>query len=204
MTYAYIRVSSNSQNVDRQLLEIEKYNLPKENIFIDYQSGKNFERKNYKKLKSILQKRDLIIIKSIDRLGRDYKMITEEWRELTKVLEVHINVIDMPLLNTNAYPESLMGTFISDLVLQVLSFVAQNELDYIKQRQKEGIEAAKLKGKHLGRPFCEIPDNFENIVLKYATKEITLIDALDESRLSRSSFYKYSKDFKKRKKLQYI
>ena len=201
MTYAYIRVSSNSQNVDRQLLEIEKYNLPKENIFIDYQSGKNFERKNYKKLKSILQKRDLIIIKSIDRLGRDYKMITEEWRELTKVLEVHINVIDMPLLNTNAYPESLMGTFISDLVLQVLSFVAQNELDYIKQRQKEGIEAAKLKGKHLGRPFCEIPDNFENIVLKYATKEITLIDALDESRLSRSSFYKYSKELQKRKKL---
>ena len=201
MTYAYIRVSSNSQNVDRQLLEIEKYNLPKENIFIDYQSGKNFERKNYKKLKSILQKRDLIIIKSIDRLGRDYKMITEEWRELTKVLEVHINVIDMPLLNTNAYPESLMGTFISDLVLQVLSFVAQNELDYIKQRQKEGIESAKLKGKHLGRPFCEIPDNFENIVLKYATKEITLIDALDESRLSRSSFYKYSKELQKRKKL---
>lgn len=201
MTYAYIRVSSNSQNVDRQLLEIEKYNLPKENIFIDYQSGKNFERKNYKKLKSILQKRDLIIIKSIDRLGRDYKMITEEWRELTKVLEVHINVIDMPLLNTNAYPESLMGTFISDLVLQVLSFVAQNELDYIKQRQKEGIEAAKLKGKHLGRPFCEIPDNFENIVLKYATKEITLIDALNESRLSRSSFYKYSKELQKRKKL---
>lgn len=201
MTYAYIRVSSNSQNVDRQLLEIEKYNLPKENIFIDYQSGKNFERKNYKKLKSILQKGDLIIIKSIDRLGRDYKMITDEWRELTKVLEVHINVIDMPLLNTNAYPESLMGTFISDLVLQVLSFVAQNELDYIKQRQKEGIEAAKLKGKHLGRPFCEIPDNFENIVLKYATKEITLIDALDESRLSRSSFYKYSKELQKRKKL---
>lgn len=201
MTYAYIRVSSNSQNVDRQLLEIEKYNFPKENIFIDYQSGKNFERKNYKKLKSILQKGDLIIIKSIDRLGRDYKMITDEWRELTKVLEVHINVIDMPLLNTNAYPESLMGTFISDLVLQVLSFVAQNELDYIKQRQKEGIEAAKLKGKHLGRPFCEIPDNFENIVLKYATKEITLIDALDESRLSRSSFYKYSKELQKRKKL---
>ena len=201
MTYAYIRVSSNSQNVDRQLLEIEKYNLPKENIFIDYQSGKNFERKNYKKLKSILQKGDLIIIKSIDRLGRDYKMITDEWRELTKMLEVHINVIDMPLLNTNAYPESLMGTFISDLVLQVLSFVAQNELDYIKQRQKEGIEAAKLKGKHLGRPFCEIPDNFENIVLKYATKEITLIDALDESRLSRSSFYKYSKELQKRKKL---
>ena len=201
MTYAYIRVSSNSQNVDRQFLEIEKYNLPKENIFIDYQSGKNFERKNYKKLKSILQKGDLIIIKSIDRLGRDYKMITEEWRELTKVLEVHINVIDMPLLNTNAYPESLMGTFISDLVLQVLSFVAQNELDYIKQRQKEGIEAARLKGKHLGRPFCEIPDNFENIVLKYATKEITLIDALNESRLSRSSFYKYSKELQKRKKL---
>lgn len=204
MTYAYIRVSSNSQNIDRQLLEIEKYDIQKDNIFIDYQSGKTFERTNYKKLKSLLKKDDLVIIKSIDRLGRDYKMITEEWRQLTKILEVHINVIDMPLLNTNAYPESLISTFISDLVLQVLSFVAQNELDYIKQRQKEGIYAAKLKGKHLGRPFCKIPENFENIIFRYANKEITLEDALKESNLSRSSFYKYSKNFKKRKKLQYI
>ena len=201
MTYAYIRVSSNSQNIDRQLLEIEKYNLPKDNIFIDHQSGKNFERANYKKLKSILKKGDLVIIKSIDRLGRDYKMITEEWLQLTKILEVHINVIDMPLLNTNVVPESLIGTFISDLVLQVLSFVAQNELDYIKQRQKEGILAAKLKGKHLGRPFCNIPENFENIVFRYANKEITLEETLKESKLSRSSFYKYSKEFQKRKKL---
>lgn len=200
MIYAYIRVSSNSQNVDRQLLEIEKYNLPKKNIFIDHQSGKNFERTNYKNLKSILKKGDLVIIKSIDRLGRDYKMIKEEWFQLTKILEVHINVIDMPLLNTNVVPESLIGTFISDLVLQVLSFVAQNELDYIKQRQKEGILAAKLKGKHLGRPFCKIPENFENIIFRYANKEITLEVALKESKLSRSSFYKYSKELQKRKK----
>ena len=204
MKYGYVRVSTAQQHIDRQIEALLEMGIDRNSIYIDYESGKDFNRKNYKKLVRKLKKNDLLIIKSIDRLGRDYKMITEEWRQLTKILEVHINVIDMPLLNTNAYPESLISTFISDLVLQVLSFVAQNELDYIKQRQKEGIYAAKLKGKHLGRPFCKIPENFENIIFRYANKEITLEDALKESNLSRSSFYKYSKDFKKRKKLQYI
>ena len=116
MIYAYIRVSSTSQNVDRQLNEINKYNIPKENIFIDYQSGKDFQREQYQVLKSKLKKKDLLIIKSIDRLGRNYKMITEEWAYITKTIEADINVIDMPLLNTNTSVDTLMSNFISDIV----------------------------------------------------------------------------------------
>ena len=123
MIYAYIRVSSTSQNIDRQLNEINKYNIPEENIFIDYQSGKDFQREQYQVLKSKLKKKDLLILKSIDRLGRNYKMITEEWAYITKTIEADINVIDMPLLNTNTSVDTLMSNFISDIVLQILSFV---------------------------------------------------------------------------------
>ena len=135
MIYAYIRVSSTSQNVDRQLNEINKYNILEENIFIDYQSGKDFQREQYQVLKSKLKKKDLLIIKSIDRLGRNYKMITEEWAYITKTIEADINVIDMPLLNTNTSVDTLMSNFISDIVLQILSFVSENERANIKQRQ---------------------------------------------------------------------
>ena len=135
MIYAYIRVSSTSQNVDRQLNEINKYNILEENIFIDYQSGKDFQREQYQVLKSKLKKKDFLIIKSIDRLGRNYKMITEEWAYITKTIEADINVIDMPLLNTNTSVDTLMSNFISDIVLQILSFVSENERANIKQRQ---------------------------------------------------------------------
>lgn len=193
MIYAYIRVSSTSQNVDRQLNEINKYNIPEENIFVDYQSGKDFQREQYKILKSKLKKKDLLIIKSIDRLGRNYKMITEEWAYITKTIEADINVIDMPLLNTNTSVDTLMSNFISDIVLQILSFVSENERANIKQRQKEGIAIAKQKGIHLGRPKYVKPKNFDLLADKYNRKELTINQVLSILKISRSCFYKYSK-----------
>lgn len=199
MTYAYIRVSSLDQNIDRQMMEIEKFNISSENIYIDYVSGKNFDRKNYQILKSRLKENDVLYIKSIDRLGRSYKMITEEWRYLTHI-RVSVFVIDMPILNTKISPNSLMNNFINDLVLQILSFVAQNEWDLIRTRQKEGIEAARLKGKHLGRPFLRLPDNFDLEVEKYSNEEQSLTETLERLHISESSFYKYSKHLRKRRK----
>lgn len=142
MIYGYIRVSSITQNIDRQLLELSKFNINKSNIYIDKESGKDFNRVNYQKLKNKIKKKDLLIIKSIDRLGRNYKMIINEWYELTKIKEVDIFVIDMPLLDTRT-ENNLIGSFISDIVLQILSFVSENERINIKSRQKEGIIALK-------------------------------------------------------------
>lgn len=190
MNYAYIRVSSSDQKIDRQVIEICKYNVPDSNIFIDYQSGKDFERKEYQRLKSILKKNDVLYIKSIDRLGRNYKMITDEWRYLTE-LEVEIHVIDMPILNTKISPNALISNFINDIVLQILSFVAQNERDISKARQREGIEAAKLKGIHLGRPFYTIPSNFSLEVEKYNKGLQSIDEAVKKLKISKSTFYKY-------------
>ena len=152
MKYAYVRVSTASQNIDRQMEEMFRQDIEFKNIFIDYQSGKDFERRNYQKLIKRLKKDDLLVIKSIDRLGRDYNMILDEWKKITKIIEADIMVIDMPLLDTRVEGKNLVGKFISDIVLQVLSFVAQNECENIKQRQAEGIRIAKAKGVHMGRP----------------------------------------------------
>ena len=149
MKYAYVRVSTASQNIDRQMEEMYRQDIEVKNIFIDYQSGKDFERKNYQKLLKKLKKDDLLVIKSIDRLGRDYNMILDEWKKITKIIEADIMVIDMPLLDTRVEGKNLVGKFISDIVLQVLSFVAQNERENIKQRQAEGIRIAKAKGVHM-------------------------------------------------------
>lgn len=162
-TYAYIRVSSITQSIDRQLDEINKLNIPNHHIYIDKESGKDFSRKSYQKLKKKLTQGDLLIIKSIDRLGRNYEMIIEEWGHITKNINADILVLDMPLLDTRSQPENLVGRFISDIVLQVLSFVAENERNNIRQRQAEGIRLAKEKGKHLGRPKYCLPDNFRCI-----------------------------------------
>ena len=193
MKYEYVRVSSKEQNIDRQLADMYNLSLNDENIFIDKQSGKDFDRINYKKLKSILKSGDLLIIKSIDRLGRNYDMIIEEWRDLVTRLNVDILVIDMPLLDTRADGKSLVGKFISDIVLQILSFVAENERENIKKRQAEGIRIAKEKGKHLGRPKIPMPSNFPQIVNKYKQKEITLAEALRSLNINRSTFYKWLK-----------
>lgn len=190
MKYGYVRVSTKEQNIDRQLVEMYAQGLNDKTIFIDKQSGKDFERDEYQKLKKKLKSGDLLIIKSIDRLGRNYDMIIDEWRTLVNDMNVDIQVLDMPLLDTRTEGKNLVGKFISDIVLQILSFVAENERENIKKRQAEGIRIAKEKGKHLGRPKIEIPPNFSQVANQYKKKEITLAEALLSLKMNRSTFYK--------------
>lgn len=190
MKYGYVRVSTKEQNIDRQLVEMYAQGLNDKTIFIDKQSGKDFERDKYQNLKKKLKSGDLLIIKSIDRLGRNYDMIIDEWRTLVNDMNVDIQVLDMPLLDTRTEGKNLVGKFISDIVLQILSFVAENERENIKKRQAEGIRIAKEKGKHLGRPKIEIPPNFSQVANQYKKKEITLTEALSSLNMSRSRFYK--------------
>ena len=187
--YGYVRVSSIDQNEDRQLIVMDKNNIPKDNIYIDKKSGKNFERPQYKELVRKLKSGDLLYILSIDRLGRNYEEIQEQWRMLTKDIGVDICVIDMPLLDTRN-GKDLMGTFIGDLVLQILSFVAQNERENIKKRQAQGIAAAKAKGIKFGRPKSPIPDNFEKIIKNWNKGKITTKEALRLCNMSESTFYR--------------
>lgn len=191
MIYGYVRVSSITQNIDRQMEEMFKHGLNKKQIYVDKQSGKDFNRENYQKLKRKLKKGDLLIIKSIDRLGRNYDMIINEWANITKIIEADIFVIDFPLLDTRCENKNLMGRFIADLVLQILSFVAQNERENIKLRQAEGIRIAKEKGIHMGRPRYIITSEFIDISNKYLNKEITLNDASKSLNISRATFIKY-------------
>lgn len=190
MKYGYVRVSTKEQNIDRQLVEMYAQGLNDKTIFIDKQSGKDFERDEYQKLKEKLKSGDLLIIKSIDRLGRNYDMIIDEWRTLVNDMNVDIQVLDMPLLDTRTEGKNLVGKFISDIVLQILSFVAENERENIKKRQAEGIRTAKEKGKHLGRPKLPLPENFQIIAIQYKKKEITLAEALSSLKMNRSTFYK--------------
>lgn len=196
MKYGYVRVSSHTQNTARQMEEMYKYDLTDDVIYVDMQSGKDFDRTSYQELKSKLKKDDLLIIKSIDRLGRNYDMIMHEWAELTKTIEVDIFVIDFPLLDTRAPEKNLVGKFISDIVLQVLSFVAQNERENIRVRQAEGIKLAKERGVHMGRPRYKLPDNFEEIVRRFHKKEINNIEAASILHMTKGTFLKYSKYYK--------
>lgn len=191
MNYGYARVSSRSQNLDRQIEELKAFGLLESQLYVDQQSGKDFDRQAYRQLKEILRAQDLLVIKSIDRLGRNYQAILEEWADLTKRLEVQIVVLDMPLLDTRSRPDNLVGCFISDLVLQILSFVAENERINIKTRQVEGIRIAKEKGKHLGRPRYIPPENFSLVAARYLRHECTLQQALDQLQIKKSTFYKY-------------
>lgn len=199
MKYAYVRVSTVSQNIDRQMEEMFRQDIEFKNIFIDYQSGKDFERRNYQKLLKKLKKDDLLVIKSIDRLGRDYNMILYEWKKITKIIEADIMVIDMPLLDTRVEGKNLVGKFISDIVLQVLSFVAQNERENIKQRQAEGIRIAKAKGVHMGRPNYVLPNNYEHVINKYIKREINNKEAQQLLNMSRGTFFKYLKIYKEKR-----
>lgn len=167
--YGYIRVSTKEQNEDRQMIALREVGVPEKNIFMDKQSGKDFNRPQYRKLLRKLKKDDLLYIKSIDRLGRNYEEILQQWRYLTKDKGIDIVVLDMPLLDTRR-GKDLMGTFLSDIVLQVLSFVAENERTNIRQRQAEGIAAAKARGVRFGRPEKEIPADFEEIVAAWEQK----------------------------------
>lgn len=195
MNYGYIRVSTSTQHIDRQLEAITSLGVKNKQIYIDYESGKNFDRTNYKKLIKKLKKDDLVIIKSIDRLGRNYNMIIDEWRKITKEIEANIMVIDMPILDTRIKGNNLVGKFISDIVLQVLSFVAQNERETMKIRQAEGIKSAKARGVKFGRPKIKLPNNFTEIAIKYIRKKITSIKACEILNMSRGSFYRYLNDY---------
>lgn len=170
-TYGYIRVSSRDQNEDRQVIALEEQEIPKQNIFMDKQSGKDFERPQYKRMVCRLKKDDLLYIHSIDRLARNYEEILEQWRILTKEKGIDIVVLDMPLLDTRR-GKDLMGTFLSDIVLQVLSFVAENERSNIRKRQAEGIAAAKARGIRFGRPEIQVPEYFGQVVTAWEKKEI--------------------------------
>ncbi len=188
--YAYIRVSTKEQNPERQLAAIQDYDIANENIYIDKISGKNFVRPQYKKLMKKLKHGDILFIKSIDRLGRNYNEILEQWKIITRKLGADIKVIDMPLLNTDTMHEDLTGIFISDLVLQILAYVAETERSFIKQRQAEGIAAAKANGVKFGCRKLEVPDNFTKYFNMWQQGEISTRKAADILNMSHSTFYR--------------
>ena len=193
--YGYVRVSSTDQNEDRQMIAMSDSNVPNGNVNIDKQSGKDFERPQYKKLVKKLKEGDLLYILSIDRLGRNYEDIQKQWRILTKDIGIDICVIDMPLLDTRN-GKDLMGTFIADLVLQILSFVAQSERENIKKRQAQGIAAAKAMGVKFGRPESPLPENFGKIIKNWDHGKISTADALKLCDMSASTFYRRRREYK--------
>ena len=200
-TYGYVRVSSREQNEDRQLDALREMEIAKRNIFIDKQSGKDFERPQYKRLARKVKREDLIYIKSIDRLGRNYSEIQEQWRFLTKEKGADIVVMDMPLLDTRRGKDR-MGTFLSDIVLQVLSFAAENERTNIRQRQAEGIAAAKARGVRFGRPQINMPEYFGKTVRSWERKEITVEEAVRRCGVSESTFYRRLREYRAERRVK--
>ena len=194
IVYGYIRVSTKEQNEERQRIALAEFSVPEENIFIDKLSGKDFNRPQYKKLMRKLRAGDSLVIKSIDRLGRNYEEILNQWRIITKEKKADIVVLDMPLLDTRQTGRDLTGTFVADLVLQILSYVAQTERENIKQRQKEGIAAAKLRGVQFGRPRKPIPDNFEQVKTDWEQKKITSREAANQLKVAQDTFLRWVRD----------
>lgn len=193
-TYGYIRVSTKEQNEDRQLIALQNIGIPPDHIFMDKQSGKDFDRPAYKRMVRRMKKDDLLYVKSIDRLGRNYEEILEQWRILTKEKKIDIVVLDMPLLDTRR-GKDLVGTFLSDIVLQVLSFVAENERTNIRQRQAEGIAAARLRGVRFGRPPRPLPENFHNVYQRWKKGELTVLTAAKELDMPKSTFHYRAKQY---------
>ncbi len=187
--YGYVRVSSMEQNEERQVIALKKAGIPASHIFMDKQSGKDFHRTNYEKMVSLLRQGDLLYVMSIDRLGRNYAEILNQWRMLTKEIGIDICVMDMPLLDTRN-GKDLMGTFIADLVLQILSFVAENERENIRRRQQQGIAAAKMRGVRFGRPKSEVPEDFGGIVEEWREGKIQFDEVLARCQMSKSTFYR--------------
>ena len=194
-TFAYCRVSSTDQNEDRQVEAMLELGINERDIFVDKCSGKNFDRPQYKALKLQLREGDLLVIKSIDRLGRNYKQICEEWREIVRDIKANIKVLDMPILDTTR-TDGLIGEVISDIVLQLLGYVAEQERAFIKQRQAEGIKLAKEKGKRLGKPPIQYPDNWQDIYQIWKSGSITAREAMKRLNLRPTSFYKLAKNYK--------
>ncbi len=196
--YGYVRVSSIDQNEDRQMLALKEVGIDEKNIYMDKQSGKDFDRPNYKKLIRKLKAGDLLYILSIDRLGRNYEEIQKQWRILTKDIDIDICVLDMPLLDTRN-GKDLMGTFIADLVLQILSFVAQSERENIKKRQAEGIATAKAKGIKFGRPEKEVPNEFGKLIKAWEHKKLSLAEVLKQCDMSEATFYRRLREYRIKK-----
>ena len=193
-TFGYCRVSSTDQKEDRQLEAMLDLGISERDIFVDKCSGKNFDRPQYQALKVQLREGDVLVIKSIDRLGRNYKQICEEWREIKREIKANIKVLDMPVLDTTR-TEGLIGEVISDIVLQLLSYVAEQERAFIKQRQAEGIKLAKEKGKRLGKPPIEYPENWNNVYKVWKSGSITAREAMKQLNLKPTSFYKLAKKY---------
>ena len=194
-TYAYIRVSTREQNEERQVLAMEEFGVAKSHMTIEKQSGKDFERPLYRKLLKKLKPGDTLVLKSIDRLGRNYDEILEQWRFLTKEKKVDIVVLDMPLLDTRN-GHDLTGTLIADIVLQLLSYVAQTEREFIRQRQQEGVAAAKARGVRFGRERIPVPDNFPEIIAAWKNGDITAKEAARRCSMAEATFYRRLKEYR--------
>lgn len=190
-TYGYIRVSSTDQNEERQLVAMRAAQVPEKNVYMDKQSGKDFDRPNYKKLVKKLKAGDLLYILSIDRLGRNYEEILLQWRIITKEKQIDVVVLDMPLLDTRKSGNDLTGTFVADLVLQILSYVAQTERENIHQRQKEGIAAAKLRGVKFGRPRKDVPERFWQLKEDWEDQKITSREAAQQLSIAQDTFLRW-------------
>lgn len=195
--YGYIRVSTKEQNEDRQMIALSTYHIPQKHLFMDKQSGKNFDRPAYKRLIKKLKPGDLLIVKSIDRLGRNYQEILEQWRVITKQKRADIRVLDMPLLDTSTHRD-LTGTLIADIVLQLLSYVAQTERESIRQRQAEGIAAAKARGVRFGRPSIAPPENFVTVYTEWKEKRCNSREAANRLNISQTTFLKWTVNFVKK------
>lgn len=193
MNYGYARVSSKEQNEQRQMIALTEFGIAKKNIYMDKQSGKNFDRPRYKRLVKKLRPGDLLVIQSIDRLGRNYGEILEQWRVITKEKRVDIVVLDMPLLDTRARGQDLTGTFIADLVLQILSYVAQTEREMIRKRQAEGIAAAKAWGVKFGRRPLPLPESYEDVRQKWESGQLSARAAAIALGVSHSTFLKWTR-----------
>ncbi|MDJ0333025.1 recombinase family protein [Planococcus sp. S3-L1] len=187
--FGYIRVSSKDQNEGRQLEAMRKMGITERDIYLDKQSGKNFERANYQLLKRVIRKGDILCIHSLDRFGRNKEEILQEWNDLTKNIEADIVVLDMPLLDTTQYKDS-MGTFIADLVLQILSWMAEEERERIRKRQREGIDLALQNGIQFGRPTVFVSEEFKEVYRKWKAKKLTAVEAMREAGVKKTSFYK--------------
>lgn len=188
--YGYIRVSTKEQNPDRQFDALQEAGIKRSQIYVDYQSGKDFQRPEYQRLIRKLKESDLLVIKSVDRLGRDYGEILDQWRLITKTKKAHIEVLDMPLLNTKTEKDGLTGVFISDLVLQILAYFAETERKFIRQRQAEGIAAAQLRGVHFGRKQNALPADFREYVDRWKKGEISMREAAESLQMSTSTFFR--------------
>lgn len=195
--WGYARVSTTQQNEDRQIVELSPLVTTESHLLVEKQSGKDFDRPIYKSLKNIMREGDTLVVKSLDRLGRNYEQMKEEWKDLSD-RGIKIRVLDTPMLDTSKYDDELMGKFVSDIVLNVLSFVAENERKNIKQRQKEGIAIAKAKGVKFGRPTIPYPDSFKSIINEWIEGKITAVEAMNQLDMKKTTFYKAVKNINKR------